>query len=197
MNMTTEHLHGAAATAAGNLEHSPAHQAFRILQFGFTVAPILAGLDKFFHLLVNWDKYQDKKKKSTSKSTGKLTNKQPTSNHIQECKNKKKEYIKEKKQISGLMWNDWCRWNLNQLSCLWYMIQLWYEMENKKEKVLDFIEWMKEKAKIYWYITPTWEKNYWEMKSKFDRWYEWHKWKNTNISNHKSSVLQFLDPNRK
>ena len=57
MNMTTEHSHGAAATAAGNLEHSPAHQAFRILQFGFTVAPILAGLDKFFHLLVNWDKY--------------------------------------------------------------------------------------------------------------------------------------------
>ena len=57
MNTTTQHLHGAAATTAGNLEHSPAHQAFRILQFGFTVAPILAGLDKFFHLLVNWDQY--------------------------------------------------------------------------------------------------------------------------------------------
>lgn len=54
MNTSTEHLHG---TAAGNLEHSPSHQAFRILQFGFTVALILAGLDKFFHLLVNWDKY--------------------------------------------------------------------------------------------------------------------------------------------
>jgi hypothetical protein len=57
MNTTTEQLHGAAATAAGNLEHSQARQAFRILQFGFTVAPILAGLDKFFHLLVNWDQY--------------------------------------------------------------------------------------------------------------------------------------------
>jgi len=32
-------------------------QAFRILQFGFTVAPIIAGLDKFLHLLTNWDKY--------------------------------------------------------------------------------------------------------------------------------------------
>jgi len=32
-------------------------QAFQILRFGFTVAPILAGLDKFFHLLVNWDQY--------------------------------------------------------------------------------------------------------------------------------------------
>ena len=36
---------------------SPAHQAFRILQVGFIAAPILAGLDKFFHLLVNWDQY--------------------------------------------------------------------------------------------------------------------------------------------
>lgn len=32
-------------------------QAFQILRFGFTVVPILAGLDKFFHLLVNWDQY--------------------------------------------------------------------------------------------------------------------------------------------
>ncbi len=37
--------------------NSPAYQAFRILQFGFVAAPILAGLDKFFHLLVNWDQY--------------------------------------------------------------------------------------------------------------------------------------------
>lgn len=32
-------------------------RAFRILRFGFTVAPIVAGLDKFFHLLTDWDKY--------------------------------------------------------------------------------------------------------------------------------------------
>src|SRR5215471_13034108 len=36
---------------------SPAHQAYQILRFAFTVAPIVAGLDKFFHLLVNWEKY--------------------------------------------------------------------------------------------------------------------------------------------
>ncbi len=35
----------------------PSYQAYRILHLGFTVAPILAGLDKFFHLLVDWDKY--------------------------------------------------------------------------------------------------------------------------------------------
>ncbi len=36
---------------------TPAFQAFRILQIGFVAAPILAGLDKFFHVLVNWDQY--------------------------------------------------------------------------------------------------------------------------------------------
>ena len=36
---------------------SPSYQAFLILRTGFTVAPIVAGLDKFLHLLVNWDQY--------------------------------------------------------------------------------------------------------------------------------------------
>src|SRR5215211_6711076 len=36
---------------------SPSYQAYRILRLGFIVAPIVAGLDKFFHLLVNWDQY--------------------------------------------------------------------------------------------------------------------------------------------
>ena len=34
-----------------------ARQAFNILRFGFTVAPIIAGADKFFDFLVDWDKY--------------------------------------------------------------------------------------------------------------------------------------------
>lgn len=36
---------------------APARDAFRILRFGFTLAPIIAGLDKFLQLLVNWDMY--------------------------------------------------------------------------------------------------------------------------------------------
>jgi hypothetical protein len=46
--------HQVAAAAPSD---SAARQAFQILYFGFIVAPILAGLDKFFHLLVNWDQY--------------------------------------------------------------------------------------------------------------------------------------------
>jgi uncharacterized membrane protein HdeD (DUF308 family) len=33
------------------------YQAFRILQVVFVLAPMIAGLDKFFGFLVNWDQY--------------------------------------------------------------------------------------------------------------------------------------------
>jgi hypothetical protein len=36
---------------------SPGYQAYQILRLGFILAPVVAGLDKFFHLLVNWDQY--------------------------------------------------------------------------------------------------------------------------------------------
>jgi hypothetical protein len=32
-------------------------QAYRILHFAFTVAPILFGLDKFLNVMTNWDRY--------------------------------------------------------------------------------------------------------------------------------------------
>jgi hypothetical protein len=35
----------------------PDYQAYQILHFVFVVAPVVAGLDKFFHFLVNWDQY--------------------------------------------------------------------------------------------------------------------------------------------
>jgi hypothetical protein len=35
----------------------PAFQAFWLLRIGFVVAPIAFGLDKFFHVLVDWDRY--------------------------------------------------------------------------------------------------------------------------------------------
>jgi hypothetical protein len=45
-------------SVAGDIvSSSPARQAYHILHFAFIVAPIVAGIDKFFHLLVNWDQY--------------------------------------------------------------------------------------------------------------------------------------------
>lgn len=43
---------------AGDIVTStPARQAYVILHLAFIAAPIIAGLDKFFHLLVDWDMY--------------------------------------------------------------------------------------------------------------------------------------------
>jgi hypothetical protein len=37
--------------------HDPAYQGYQILHWAFILVPTIAGLDKFFHLLTNWDKY--------------------------------------------------------------------------------------------------------------------------------------------
>jgi len=44
-------------TAEYSTANGYAGQAYLILKFAFIVAPILAGADKFSHLLVNWDQY--------------------------------------------------------------------------------------------------------------------------------------------
>lgn len=57
-----EHIFDSASAADFSAEaktrvSSPGYQAYQILRLGFIVTPILAGLDKYFHLLVDWDKY--------------------------------------------------------------------------------------------------------------------------------------------
>src|SRR3954467_13560445 len=44
-------------TTSGLRRGDPAHQAFLLLRTALTVAPIVAGVDKFAQLLTNWDKY--------------------------------------------------------------------------------------------------------------------------------------------
>jgi hypothetical protein len=39
------------------MKEDPGYQAFRVLQAAFVVAPIVAGLDKFFNFLANWSQY--------------------------------------------------------------------------------------------------------------------------------------------
>jgi uncharacterized membrane protein YphA (DoxX/SURF4 family) len=54
----TPRLSTSGAKTQGHADVSgPAYQAYQILRIGFTVAPIVAGLDKFFNLLVNWEQY--------------------------------------------------------------------------------------------------------------------------------------------
>lgn len=51
----TEAMSGGHAIPRENTR--PAYQAYQILHLAFVVAPILAGLDKFTHLLCDWDQY--------------------------------------------------------------------------------------------------------------------------------------------
>jgi len=43
--------------AKSELRTIPAYQAYQILRAAFVIAPIVAGIDKFLHLLTNWDVY--------------------------------------------------------------------------------------------------------------------------------------------
>lgn len=56
MNTISEIRTTGTSTTAAQIG-DPAYQAYRILQAAFIAAPILAGLDKFFNILVNWEKY--------------------------------------------------------------------------------------------------------------------------------------------
>ena len=42
---------------AHRAQATPTYQAYQILHVAFVVAPVIAGLDKFSHFLVNWDIY--------------------------------------------------------------------------------------------------------------------------------------------
>jgi hypothetical protein len=46
-----------AVSGTSSLAARGAYQAYIILHVGFAVLPVIAGVDKFFHVLVNWDQY--------------------------------------------------------------------------------------------------------------------------------------------
>jgi hypothetical protein len=54
---TTTYERGAALGTSEALRTDPAFQAFTLLRITFTVAPIAFGLDKFFNVMTDWEKY--------------------------------------------------------------------------------------------------------------------------------------------
>jgi hypothetical protein len=53
MSTGTQHETPARTTSLTD----PAYQAFLLLRTAFTLAPVLFGLDKFFNVLTDWDRY--------------------------------------------------------------------------------------------------------------------------------------------
>src|ERR671931_2264858 len=54
---TGPRTNGPASPAAARNVEAAAHHAFWLLRIGFTIAPILFGLDKFFNWTVDWPQY--------------------------------------------------------------------------------------------------------------------------------------------
>jgi uncharacterized membrane protein YphA (DoxX/SURF4 family) len=46
-----------ASTIGVRFRSDPVYQGYVLLRFGFAVAPMLFGIDKFFNVLVDWEKY--------------------------------------------------------------------------------------------------------------------------------------------
>jgi hypothetical protein len=57
MTTSSAPISRAPAAAASSTWADPRYQAFALLRLGFSVAPILFGLDKFFDVLVDWPRY--------------------------------------------------------------------------------------------------------------------------------------------
>ena len=55
--LTTHRAAGSHPAVAPARPDTPAFQAFWLLRVGFTATPVLFGLDKFAHVLVDWDEY--------------------------------------------------------------------------------------------------------------------------------------------
>jgi hypothetical protein len=54
---TVHHRNVESPSSGRRLKVDPTFQAFWLLRIGFTVAPILFGVDKYLHVLTNWDRY--------------------------------------------------------------------------------------------------------------------------------------------
>lgn len=56
-NGSASHAGSRAAVVAESERQDPARQAFWMLRVGFTVLPLVMGLDKFFNVLTEWPHY--------------------------------------------------------------------------------------------------------------------------------------------
>src|SRR3954447_10751626 len=57
LDAVPDRANGGERTGGGDAVPTAAHQAFWLLRIGFTVAPILFGIDKFFNWSVHWPDY--------------------------------------------------------------------------------------------------------------------------------------------
>lgn len=102
--------------------------------------------------------------------------------------------ITDKQEIYDLLGEEDVEKYKNQLTCLWYMIDMWYSLEKDRDIIIKDIERVKEKADVYWYRMIDWSYDWNTIRQKFDKWSMRHKAKKDKIDNYKLSVITFLSP---
>lgn len=102
--------------------------------------------------------------------------------------------ITGKQEIYDLLGEEDVEKYKNQLTCLWYMIDMWYSLEKDRDIIIKEIERIKEKADVYWYRMIDWSYDWNTIRQKFDKRSIWHKAKKDKIDNYKLSVITFLSP---
>jgi hypothetical protein len=55
--VTADSPHAAVLSRDSTSVARPAYQSYLLLHIGYAALPVIAGFDKFFHWLVNWDQY--------------------------------------------------------------------------------------------------------------------------------------------
>lgn len=78
------------------------------------------------------------------------------------------------------------------LKILLKMVDLWYEIKKDKNEVKDFIEWTKEKAKIYNIKQPDGNIARATFYQRVDKRHDWHIENNQPVKNFKTSIIPFI-----
>ena len=101
--------------------------------------------------------------------------------------------VESYEDIQQVIDNDEYRINNNKLlKCIVKMALLWYNVQKNEKTIKELVDWIKEKADIYWIKNSDWSVAQWTMLQIFDQWYEYWTSKGTKVGNHKNSVARFM-----
>ncbi len=101
--------------------------------------------------------------------------------------------VESYEDIQQVIDNDEYRINNNKLlKCIVKMALLWYNVQKNEKTIKELVDWIKEKADIYWIKNSDWSVAQWTMLQIFDQWYEYWISKGTKVGNHKNSVARFM-----
>ena len=102
------------------------------------------------------------------------------------------DIIENSDDIINVLWEDKAMQYKTQLKILLKMIWLWYKIKKAEKDLMDEIEWLKSKAKLYGLIQ--WDGNiaWTTFYQKIDKWYDWHTENKKPVKNFKTSIIPFI-----